>query len=76
LLLVDGFGVGYAKGLHDLRAQVIGFQIDHQVIVGRHQTIGQDVYQIGLEVVPDTLDEIAPILVTEKDGLTVYAAIV
>ena len=68
--------VRYTERLHHSSTQVIGLQVDHQVIMSWHQTVGQDLYQFGLEIVSESFDKITPVLSTEKDRLAVYASIV
>ena len=65
--ICDRFGVRHAQRLHDVLAQVVGFQIDQQVVMIGHQAIGQYVRVGRREIASQAPDEKAPVLVAKKD---------
>ena len=46
------------------------------MIVCGHQTIGNDIYQFTLEVLPQAAEEEAPIVIAKEDGLSVDSTVV
>jgi hypothetical protein len=65
-LLVDCFGVGYCKWLHDLRSEIIAFQAHQQVIMIGHQAIRNDIGLIRRDVILLSLQEKYPVFFTKE----------
>jgi len=73
--LIDRFGVGEKKRLHQF-CQVVMFDENHQMIVIGHQTVSDNVNNVCFEVLADLTQEEKIIFALKKDSLMIVAAIV
>lgn len=76
LLAIDGFDVGGTEGLHDFVTNIFGLQVNQEVVMVGHEAVGENQDEIGYEVVTHFLDEKAPVVFVEEDGLAVDASVV
>jgi len=73
--LIDRFGVGQKKRLHQI-CQPLAFEENHQVIMIGHQAICNDIKDIRLEIFSHLGQKVQIVLALKKDVLMIVAAIV